>query len=222
MSQSELSPYLQRLLELFDEKRKRFQWAFGLLLVGAIAFFFLVFFPYITLLGNRADCLAQQVTCTQLETSVLDERFTEVSTTWGNIPLSTAEVVVLFPFLIAVGTVAVLNQLVGLMRLRQGIQAQLADVETAIDVTLIAPLLIDPQRSLWEWIAGTLAMMTPIAIALFSINLIYGRLDELRNAVPYIQATIFYHNLYLLSLLTILFALARVGFAFFKATRYSK
>jgi len=61
MDLKDQSAYLERLLSLYDEKRKRFQVSFTLLMVGTVAFFFFVFFPYLTLLGNRADCLSRQV-----------------------------------------------------------------------------------------------------------------------------------------------------------------
>ncbi|HHP7245103.1 MAG TPA: hypothetical protein ACFE0H_10510 [Elainellaceae cyanobacterium] len=210
----DFSPYLQKLLALYDEKRKRFQWSFTVLMVGAIAFFFFVFFPYLTLLGNRADCLSQQAQCTQLETSILDDRFTEVTTSWGNIPISTSEVVVLFPMLIAVGVLAVSSQLITLMRLRKAIQTQGATLPSAIDVTLIAPILLDPKRGLIDVAAGAGAFMIPVLIGFYSINLIYVRLTDLRSALPYSQSVSFYHKLYLLSVIIILFSLARVGLAF--------
>ena len=214
MTTQNFSPYLEKLLALYDEKRKRFQWSFSLLLVGAIAFYFFVFLPYITLLGNRADCLSRQVQCTQLETSILDERFTEVTTSWGNIPISTSEVVVLFPLLVALGIWAVSSQLVTLTRLRQAIQLQGKDFGHAVDVTLIAPILLDPQRGWMDLAAGTVMFLAPAAIALISINLIYVRFSDLLTTLPYAQAAAFYHGLYVLCLTIVLFSLARAGLQF--------
>ena len=158
MDLKDQSAYLERLLSLYDEKRKRFQVSFTLLMVGTVAFFFFVFFPYLTLLGNRADCLSRQVQCTQLETSILEDRFTEVTSSWGNIPISTAEVVVLFPLLVGGGFVATTSQLVGQMRLRQAIQQEATALGAKIDVSLIAPVLLDPKRGLIDLITGGSAL----------------------------------------------------------------
>lgn len=219
MATVEFSPYLEKLLALYDEKRKRFQWSFSLLLVGAIAFYFFVFLPYITLLGNRADCLSQQVQCTQLEASILDERFTEVTTSWGNIPISTSEVVVLFPLLVALGIWAVSSQLVTLMRLRKAIQMQGNDLGSTIDITLIAPILLDPHREWIDLAAGTAVFLVPAAIGLVSIHLVYGRFDDLVGALPYAQAAPFYHALYLLSMLIAGFGLAHTLLKFLQFWR---
>ena len=219
MSSSQISPYLQRLLDLYDEKRKRFQWAFSVLLFGTIAFFFIVFFPYLTLLGNRAACLARQIQCTQLEASILDERFTEVTTSWGNIPISTAEIVVLFPLLIAASTAAVSTQLIGLMRLRSAIQSQVRELGSAVDVTLIAPILLDARRSPMDWMAGGATFILPVLISLFSINMIYVRIEALRNALPYIQSLVFYHQLYLASGVILFITVLRVSCEFLKTMR---
>ena len=219
MSLSELSPYLQRLLDLYDEKRKRFQWSFSLLLVGAIAFFFFIFFPYLTLLGNLEDCLAQQIACKPVETSILTQRFTEVTTSWGNIPISTAEAVMIFPVLVAAGIAAVSAQLVGLMRLRQAIQKQVVSLDPSVDVTLIAPILLDPKRGILDLLAGGMALLFPGILGLFGTNLIYVRLSDLRSNLPYAQSAQFYHNLYMLSTLLILVSLLRVGLQFFQHYR---
>jgi hypothetical protein len=201
MDLQDQSAYLERLLSLYDEKRKRFQLSFTLLMVGTVAFFFFVFFPYLTLLGNRADCLSQQGQCTQLETSILEDRFTEVTTSWGNIPISTAEVVVLFPLMVGAGFMATSAQLVGLMRLRQAIQQEAKALGTAMDVTLVAPILLDPKRGWLDLMAGGAALGSPMLLGLYSINLIFVRLVDLRRNLPYAQAGRFYYGIYLLAVL---------------------
>lgn len=216
MTTEDFSPYLQKLLALYDEKRKRFRWTLSLLLVGAIAFFFLIFFPYLTLLGNRADCLAKQALCTELETSILDSRFTEFTTSWGNIPVSTSEIVVLFPALLALGFLLVSSQLVNLMQLRKAIQQQATNYSTAIDVTLIAPILLDPKRALVDLIAGGCILLVPVFVGLFSINVIYVRIVDLRNALPYAPGPRYYHGLYVVSVVIFLSSLARVGLEFLR------
>ena len=210
MDVKDQSAYLERLLSLYDEKRKRFQLSFTLLMVGTVAFFFFVFFPYLTLLGNRADCMSQQVQCTQLETSILEDRFTEVTTSWGNIPISTAEVVVLFPLLVGGGFVAATSQLVSQMRLHQAIQQEVTALGANIDVSLIAPILLDPKRGLIDLIAGASALAFPALLGLYSINLILVRLGDLRRNLPYAQAGRFYLALYVLSVLLLLIGSARI------------
>jgi|GEM_PF-1503271 len=214
MDLKDQSAYLERLLSLYDEKRKRFQVSFTLLMVGTVAFFFFVFFPYLTLLGNRADCLSRQVQCTQLETSILEDRFTEVTSSWGNIPISTAEVVVLFPLLVGGGFVATTSQLVGQMRLRQAIQQEATALGAKIDVSLIAPVLLDPKRGLIDLITGGSALFFPVLLGFYSINLILVRLGDLRRNLPYAQAGRFYLVLYLLSVLLLLIGSARVVMQF--------
>lgn len=210
------SPYLERLLKLYDEKRRRFQLTFTLLWLGAFAFFFFVFFPYLTLLGNRADCQAQQMQCTQLETSILEERFTEVTTSWGNIPISTTEVVTLFPPMVAIGLLVAASQLVELMRLQQAIHRQLKSLNAPVEVTLIAPLLLDPHRRLLDWVVGGMAFLSPALLGLFSINLLAVRLTELRANLPYVQAPVFYQFIYGLSALMMGIACWRVAGQFWQ------
>ncbi|NER78153.1 MAG: hypothetical protein F6K42_00975 [Leptolyngbya sp. SIO1D8] len=222
MSLSELTPYLQRLLDLYDEKRKRFQWSFSLLLVGAIAFFFLVFFPYMTLLGNLVACRSTQNECPPVESSILAERFTGVTTSWGNIPISTAEVVMLFPLLVAVGLAAVSAQLIGLMRLRLAIRKQLSSLDPQIDVPLIAPILLDPKRGILDLLAGGAALTFPPILGLFSTNLIFVRLSDLRQNLPYAQSTLFYNTLYTFSAILMLVSLARVALQLLQNYRYQK
>ena len=173
-----------------------------------------MFFPYLTLLGNRADCLSRQVQCTQLETSILEDRFTEVTSSWGNIPISTAEVVVLFPLLVGGGFVATTSQLVGQMRLRQAIQQEATALGAKIDVSLIAPVLLDPKRGLIDLITGGSALFFPVLLGFYSINLILVRLGDLRRNLPYAQAGRFYLVLYLLSVLLLLIGSARVVMQF--------
>lgn len=83
----------------------------------------------------------------------------------------------------------------------------------SIDVTLIAPILLDPQRGWVDLAAGTAAVLAPAAIALVSINLIYVRFSDLLTTLPYAQAASFYHSLYLLSVSIMLFGLARGGYS---------
>lgn len=222
MDLKDQSAYLERLLSLYDQKRKRFQLSFTLLMVGTVAFFFFVFFPYLTLLGNRADCLSQQVSCTQLETSILEDRFTEVTTSWGNIPISTAEVVVLFPLLVGGGFIATTAQLVGQMRLRQAIQQEVAALGAKIDVSLIAPVLLDPKHGMIDLMAGGSALVFPLLLGLYSINLILVRLGDLRHNLPYAQTGRFYLALYFLSGLLLLIGLARVAMQFAKFWRVTR
>lgn len=222
MPPEDFSPYFKKLLALYDEKRKRFRWGLTLLLLGAIAFFFLVFFPYLTLLGNRADCLAKQAQCTQLETSMLDNRFNEFTTSWGKIPVTTSEVVMLFPLILAVGFLIVSSQLVMLMRLRRAIQNQATAESSKFDEVLMAPIMLDPKGEWGDLLAGAGVLLVPIFMDLFSINLIYVRFQDLRNALPYIQSPFHYNLLYLASTGLLLIALGRVGFEFFRFARQSR
>lgn len=211
MSDAETTVYLDKLLKLYEEKLKQFRLSLTLLLVGTIVFFFLIFFPYMTLLGNQEDCQINQQQCTQLEKSKLEERFSEVTTSWGNIPISTAEVTVLFPVGVALGFVSVVAQLRGLMRLRRAITQQVKASREHMDVTLVSPLLIDPKQSLVDQISGGLTLILPFLISLYSVNLILIRLAILRNKLPYFQHPRFYYFIYFVSILTGIFSLVRLG-----------
>ncbi|WP_202978903.1 hypothetical protein [Halomicronema hongdechloris] len=164
-----------------------------------------------TLIGNREDCRVNQYQCTELEQSQLEERFSEVTTNWGKIPVSTAEVVIFFPAAIAFGFVSVAAQLQALMRLRRAVHRQIKSFSNQMDVTLIAPLLIDPKQSIVDQMAGGLTLLLPAIIFLYSVRLILIRLEILRNKLPYFQGARFYYFVYLLSAVLILFSLVRVG-----------
>ncbi|CCI27674.1 hypothetical protein [Microcystis aeruginosa] len=124
MSNTETTAYLDRLLKLYEEKLHRFRLSLALLLVGTLVFFFLIFFPYITLLGNQEAC-RENPQCTKPEKSKLEDRLSEITTSWGKVPISTAEVTALFPVGVACGFVVVTAQLQGLTRLRRAITQQL-------------------------------------------------------------------------------------------------
>lgn len=192
MSDAETTIYLDRLLKLYEEKLKKFRLSLTLLLVGTTVFFFLIFFPYMTLLGNREDCRVKQQQCTELKKSKLEERFSEVTTSWGKIPISTAEVTVLFPVGVACGFVTVVEQLQGLVRLRRAITQQIKALSNYMDVTLIAPLLIDPKHSFVDQISGGVTLILPFLIFIYSVTLILIRLEILKNKLPYFQNTRFY------------------------------
>jgi hypothetical protein len=222
MSDAQTTTYLDRLLELFEEKLKRFRLSLTLLLIGTTAFFFLIFFPYMTLLGNRENCRVNQQSCTKLEKNKLDERFSEVTTNWGKIPISTAEVTVLFPLGVAFGFVNVVTQLPGLMRLRRAITQQVKALNNNMDVTIIAPLLIDPKQSAIDQISGGIVLILPFLVFLFSVNMILIRLETLRNKLPYIQNVRFYHSIYLLSALMATYSLVKLGYSFLQENRFEK
>ena len=205
MSNTEITAYLDRLLKLYEEKLNRFRLSLALLLVGTLAFFFLIFFPYITLLGNQEACRANPK-CTQPEQSKLEDRLSEITTSWGKIPISTAEVTVLFPVGVACGFTVVTAQLQGLTRLRLAITQQLKNCSNYIDVTLIAPLLIDPKHSWVDQMAGVIILLFPFCIFIFSSAKILTRLEVLRGKLPYIQDTKFYHLIYFLSASTAIYS----------------
>nr|CAO90929.1 unnamed protein product [Microcystis aeruginosa PCC 7806] len=79
MSNTEITAYLDRLLKLYEEKLNRFRLSLALLLVGTLVFFFLIFFPYITLLGNQEAC-RKNTQCTKPEKSKLEDRLSEITT----------------------------------------------------------------------------------------------------------------------------------------------
>ena len=216
MSGAETTIYLDILLKVYEEKIKRFRLLLTILLVGTSVLFFLIFFPYMTLIGNREDCRANQQQCTQLEKSKLEERFSDVTTSWGKIPISTAEATVLFPVGVAFSFIAVVAQLQGLMRIRRAITQQVKALSSHMDVTLIAPLLIDPKQSLVEQISGGMTLVFPALVFLYSVRIILIRLQILRNKLPYFQNTRFYYLIYLLTALLGIYSLVKIGFCFYK------
>ncbi|ESA35560.1 hypothetical protein N836_11215 [Leptolyngbya sp. Heron Island J] len=221
MSGNEVTLYLDRLLALYEEKLKRFRLSLTILLAGTVVFFFLIFFPYITLIGNQESC-PNELDCPELYQSGLEERVSDMTTSWGNIPVSTAEVVAFFPAGAACGVMVVSAQLQGLMRLRQAITQQARKLENPVDVTLIAPLLIDPKQSFFEQILGSLTLLFPSFIVLFSINLILIRLEALNRSLPYNQNVSFYYRVYLLSSLLVIYALVKTGWNVFKSRAFER
>lgn len=217
MSDTDTTSYLERLLALYGEKLKRFRFSLTLLLVGTIVFFFLIFFPYVTLIGNQESCRVNKLDCPQLQQSGLEERVSDMTTSWGNVPVSTAEVVAFFPAGVACGFIAVSAQLQGLMRLRRAITQQIRVLESPIDVTLIAPLLIDPKQGVGDQMLGILILLFPSCFALFSINLILVSLDAIKNSLPYIQSMSFYYGVYLISALLIICGLLKIGWTFLRS-----
>lgn len=216
MNDTDITPYLDKLLKVYEEKTKRFRLSLALLLVGTTVFFLLIFFPYMTLLGNQEECRVNQYQCTELEQSQLEDRFSEFTTAWGNIPVSTAEVVIFFPVGIAGGFVSVASQFQGLVRLRRAIAQQVKIFKNSIDITLIAPLLIDPKRGFLDQLAGGVTFSCPFIIFLYSINIILFRIEVLRNKLPYFQVSQFYYSIYFLSLILIVYNLVRTGFFLYK------
>jgi hypothetical protein len=195
----EFSAYLERLLNLYDETRRRFQVSFTLLLLGTLLFFFFVLIPYFTLLGNRLACQQQSVSCTQIEAALLNDRFSEVTTSWGNIPISTAEVVALSPLLGVVGVAAVTTQLLRLIRLRRAIAKQAHRENVALDTTLVAPVLVERRPSV-EALLGLGAFLTPPLLCFYALRLIFLRRGLLRVELPYAQSAQFYGIIYALSI----------------------
>lgn len=213
--------YLDRLLELYSEKLSRFRVSLTLLLVGTTIFLFLVFLPYVTLIGNQLDCQTRQKDCPQLEQSEITERVSDVTTSWGNIPISTSELVTFFPAGVACGFLAVTAQLQGLSRLRRAIDQQLqTSKHSAMDSTLIAPLLIDPRQSLLDQLMGTLVISFPAIVVVFSINLLLRSLTAIRRNLPYFQSESFYHGIYSLSILLTMYGLTRVGITLFTSRNH--
>ncbi|WP_286825502.1 hypothetical protein [Microcystis sp. LSC13-02] len=213
MSNTETTAYLDRLLKLYEEKLNRFRLSLALLLVGTLVFFFLIFFPYITLLGNQEAC-RENPQCTKPEKSKLEDRLSEITTSWGKVPISTAEVTALFPVGVACGFVVVTAQLQGLIRLRRAITQQLKASSNYIDVTLIAPLLIDPKSGWVDRIAGVTILLFPFCVFIYSSVKISTRLEVLKNKLPYIQSARFYYLIYFLSAFTAIYTLVRLSFLF--------
>lgn len=83
-----------------------------------------------------------------------------------------------------------------------------------IDVSLIAPVLLDPKGGIVDLVAGGSALFFPVLLGLYSINLILVRLADLRLNLPYAQGGRFYLALYFLSLLLLLIGSARVVMQF--------
>jgi hypothetical protein len=221
MSDTEKTLYLDRLLKLYEEKLKGFRLSLILLLVGTTAFFFLIFFPYMTLLGNREDC-GKKHQCTPIKESVLDTRISEVTISWGTIPISTPEVIALFPVGIACGFVAVIAQLQGLMRLRPAISQQVKALNNNMDVALIAPLLIDPKQSLVDQISGGITLISPFLIFLYSVIIILFRIEIIRNKLPYFQNTNFYRFIYYLSAFIAICSLVKLWCNYRQVKRFEK
>ena len=191
MSDAATNAYLDRLLKVYEEKYKRFRLALTLLLIGTAVFFFLIFYPYITVIGNLQDCRLNQSQC-PIDSEIINKRIEELTTNWGKIPISTAEVVIFFPVAIAGGFAAVTSQLKELVRLRRALSLEVESLTNSMDITLIAPLLIDPKQSYSDQIAGVVTLLFPFFIFLYSVRLILFRIEIITNELPYLQSIKFY------------------------------
>lgn len=216
MSSTGKTVYLEKLLKVYEEKLKRFRLALALFLGGTTAFFFLIVYPYMTVIGNLESCRVNQLQCNEDKQSEIEERFSELTTIWGNIPVSTAEVAIFFPVGIAGGYAVVASQMQGLVRLRQAIAKQIKSLDISMDVTLIAPLLIDPKQGLLDRLAGILTFLFPFSFFLYSIRLILNRIEVVKNELPYFQSIRFYKSLYFLSSILIIYSLVKTGMNFYK------
>ena len=215
MSDAATNAYLDRLLKVYEEKYKRFRLALTLLLIGAAVFFFLIFYPYITVIGNLQDCGLNQSQC-PIDSEIINKRIEELTTNWGKIPISTAEVVIFFPVAIAGGFAAVTAQLKELVRLRRALSLEVESLTNSMDITLIAPLLIDSKQHYSDQIAGVVTLLFPFFIFLYSVRLILFRIEIITNELPYLQSIKFYYLIYFWSTLLFNYSLVKTGFNIYK------
>ena len=215
MSDAATNAYLDRLLKAYEEKYKRFRLALTLLLIGAAVFFFLIFYPYITVIGNLQDCWLNQSQC-PIDSEIINKRIEELTTNWGKIPISTAEVVIFFPVAIAGGVAAVTSQLKELVRLRRALSLEVESLTNSMDITLIAPLLIDSKQHYSDQIAGVVTLLFPFIIFLYSVRLILFRIEIITNELPYLQSIKFYFLIYFWSTLLFICSLVKTGFNIYK------
>ncbi|MGK7957396.1 MAG: pentapeptide repeat-containing protein [Crocosphaera sp.] len=222
-----MTTYLDKLLELYDIKRKQFRFLLASVLIGTTLFFFLIFFPFMTLIGNNLACLNSQQgdqVCNKIEEeSELKERFSEITSYWGKIPISTPEIVSLFPVGVAGFFTILVAELHSLFRLRPAISQEMQSLNNSFDVTLIAPLLIDPKMHFIDQITGILILLFPFILVLYSIILMLTspgynqsiRLEALIGQLPYSQNLAFYRLIYGISISLMVYSLIRIGFSFF-------
>ena len=102
------------------------------------------------------------------------------------------------------------------MRIRRAITQEVKALSSHMDVTLIAPLLIDPKQSLVEQISGGMTLFFPALVFFYSVRIILIRLQILRNKLPYSQNTQFYYLIYFVSTLIGIYSLVKIGFYFYK------
>lgn len=216
MSSTEKTVYLDRLLKVYEEKLKRFRWALALFLVGTTVFFFLIVYPYMTVIGNLEHCRLTQSECDENEYIEITERFEEFNTSWGSLPVSTPEVVIFFPVGIAGGYTIVASQMQGLVRLRRAIAQQIKSLAISMDVTLIAPLLIDTKQGLLDQMAGISTFLFPISVFHYSVRLILRQIEVIKSKPSYLQSEDFYKSLYLLSAILIIYSLVKTGLNIYK------
>ena len=215
MSNVTTNAYLDRLLKVYEEKYKRFRLSLTLLLIGTAVFFFLIFYPYITVIGNLQDCELNQSQC-PIDSEIINKRIEELTTNWGKIPISTAEVVIFFPVAIAGGFAAVTSQLKELVRLRRALSLEVESLTNSMDITLIAPLLIDSKQHYSDQIAGVVTLLFPFFIFLYSVRLILFRIEIITNELPYLQSIKFYFLIYFWSTLLFIYSLVKTGFNIYK------
>lgn len=215
MSDAAKNAYLDRLLKVYEEKYKRFRLSLTLLLIGTTVFFFLIFYPYMTIIGNLQDCEPNQFQCLT-DAEIIKERIEELTTNWGKIPISTAEVVIFYPVAIAGGFAAVTSQLQELVRLRRALSLEVRALANSMDMTLIAPLLIDPKQNRLDQMAGIMTLLFPFFVFLYSVRLILFRIEIIRSELPYRQSEEFYFSIYFLSAFLFIYSLVKTGFNTFR------
>ncbi|MEM7066352.1 MAG: hypothetical protein AAF572_24685 [Cyanobacteria bacterium P01_B01_bin.77] len=210
MNDTAKNAYLDRILKVYEDKYKKFRLSLTLLLIGTTVFFFLIFYPYMTIIGNLQDCELNQSQC-PTDSKIIKERIEELTTNWGKIPVSTAEVVIFFPVATTGGFAAVTSQLQELVRLRQALAREVKTLANPIDITLIAPLLIDPKRNRLDQIAGVMTLCFPFFIFLYSVRLILFRIEIIRSELPYRQSEEFYFLIYFVSAFLFIYSLVKTG-----------
>ncbi|MFM7791507.1 MAG: hypothetical protein ACKO90_26535, partial [Microcystis panniformis] len=107
-------------------------------------------------------------------------------------------------------------------RLRRAITQQLKASSNYMDVTLIAPLLIDPKSGWVDRMAGVTILLFPFCVFIYSSVKILTRLEVLKNKLPYIQAARFYYLIYFLSAFTAIYTLVRLSFLLLRRNKNAR
>lgn len=184
-----------------------------------------------TLTDKKVDLEAQR-NITKSNKDELANQLKNIQFPFGNIPIGLNQAIVIFPLALAAGFAIYCYLLGDTIQLRRALYESYKKGETDNDiikdlkmkVSLIAPLWIDPNKSIKSNIKGWAILLVPVVIFVVSWSLIsYGWnyiIDEdIRTTFPYDKQWYvnFYTYLYYFSLIFIGYGIVRISIEWYRS-----
>jgi hypothetical protein len=185
------------------------------------------------LTDNKVDLEAQR-NITKSNKDELANQLKNIQFPFGNIPIGLNQAIVIFPLALAAGFAICCYLLGDTIQLRKALYESYKKNETDNDiikdlkmkVSLIAPLWIDPNKSIKSNFKGWAILVVPVVIFVVSWSLIsYGWnyiVDEdIRTTFPYDKQwyVIFYTSLYYFSLIFFGYGIVRISIEWYHSIR---